>query len=235
MNSRSLPLRPDSDPEFKFIEPPFSFNHPEVAKYPPEVSGARLLNSLTRRLGWTSLSGKRLMDYGCGVRLTRTIVNLGIDIGLYTGIDVSKEAIAWLTENVRDPRFQFASVDFQNDLYNKKGAAERDPDALRRMGFANFDAVCMFSVITHQSPDEVAFILALLRPVLAAGGALYFTTLINDQVDTYQELDPSKRRILSAYSLQFMADLVERGGWTIKNIFPPSPFQQTAFVCYPAG
>ena len=31
-------------------------------------------------------SGKRLLDYGCGVRFTRTLINLGMDIGAYAGI-----------------------------------------------------------------------------------------------------------------------------------------------------
>ena len=72
-------LQNNPGPEFVFIDPPFNFNAAGVVKYPPEVSGFYLLNSLCRRLGWTSLSGKRLIDFGCGVRFTRTLINLGID------------------------------------------------------------------------------------------------------------------------------------------------------------
>jgi hypothetical protein len=63
---------------FAYVDPPFNFNHPDVAKYPPEVTGHFLLNSLCRRIGWSSLNGRRLLDFGCGVRFPRAIVNLAI-------------------------------------------------------------------------------------------------------------------------------------------------------------
>jgi len=85
------------------------------------VTGYFLLNSLSRRLGWRSLSGKRLLDYGCGVRFARTLVNLGIDIGLYAGVDVNRDSIAWLKSNVSDPRFCFEALDIRNAMYNPKG------------------------------------------------------------------------------------------------------------------
>jgi hypothetical protein len=91
-----LRTEPEDVTQFSYIDPPFNFNHPDVVRYPPEVSGHYLMQSLRRRLGWTSFKGKRLLDFGCGVRFSRTIVNLGIDIGLYCGVDVNAQSIAWL-------------------------------------------------------------------------------------------------------------------------------------------
>jgi 2-polyprenyl-3-methyl-5-hydroxy-6-metoxy-1,4-benzoquinol methylase len=92
-----LRTEPETLTRFTYIDPPFNFNHPNVAQYPAEVTGNYLLQSLRRRLGWTSFQGKRLLDFGCGVRFSRTIVNLGIDIGFYCGVDINEQAIAWLT------------------------------------------------------------------------------------------------------------------------------------------
>jgi hypothetical protein len=91
----------EANTKFSYIDPPFNFNHPNIAQYPPEVTGCHLLQSLCRRIGWTSFKGKRLLDFGCGVRFVRTIVNLGMDIGLYVGVDVDEKAIAWLQGKCR--------------------------------------------------------------------------------------------------------------------------------------
>ena len=86
-------LNTDAEPSFRFIDPPFNFNSSTVSKYGTEATGFHVLNSLCRRMGWTSLAGRKLLDFGCGVRFTRTIVNLGLDIGLYAGVDVNADAI----------------------------------------------------------------------------------------------------------------------------------------------
>lgn len=228
-------LRPDPDPEFVFVDPPFTFNAPAIAKYPPEVSGARLLNSMARRLGWASLAGKRLLDFGCGVRLARTILNLGIEIGHYAGVDVKQDAIGWLKANVSDARFRFERIDLPNVMYNVRGAAPLDPETLARLGLTGFDAACMFSVITHQSPEEAEAILTMLRPCVPTGGSLYFTALIDDKVETYAELDPAKPRLLSAYHPDFLLALVNRCGWDVSAVYAPTTFQQTALVCRKRG
>src|SRR5208282_1278184 len=89
------------------IAPPFYFNDANVSRHSPEMTGRIILNSMCARLGWPSLAGKRVLDFGCGVRMVRTIVNLELEIGFYAGIDVNAEAIAWLRQNVDDPWFLF--------------------------------------------------------------------------------------------------------------------------------
>jgi 2-polyprenyl-3-methyl-5-hydroxy-6-metoxy-1,4-benzoquinol methylase len=226
-------LRADADPEFVFIDPPFQFNAAGIVKYSPEVTGMRLLNSMCRRLGWDSFAGKRLMDYGCGVRLARTIINLGVEIGFYAGIDVNKKSIAWLQSNISDSRFRFETVDLPNQLYNKKtnGAASHDTEKLTRLGLTGFDAICMFSVITHQTPEEAETTLTMLRSSIADGGSLYFTALIDDKVETYAELDPTKPGMLSAYNAETLLAIVDRCGWDVTTVYAPAMFQQTTFVC----
>jgi hypothetical protein len=137
MRSYESLLSTEPPPAFAFIDPPFDFNSPTVSKYPPEVTGSLALKSLCRRLGWSSLADKRLLDFGCGVRFARTMVNLGMDIGLYGGVDVNADAIQWLRSHIRDDRFRFERIDMKNQLFNPRGACV-GPDVLKAMGLTGF-------------------------------------------------------------------------------------------------
>ena len=151
---------------FRYIDPPFNFNHPDIAKYPPEVTGNHLLKSMATRLGWSGFTHRRLLDVGCGVRFAQTIANLDLDFHCYAGIDVNAQVIRWLQEALPGPKFRFAHIDTQNPMYNPAG---RPLEAHAKLPFAdeNFDAVCMFSVITHQAPSEAAAILSSIRNSVA--------------------------------------------------------------------
>jgi len=210
------------------ILPPFNFNNAEIAAHSPEVTGRILLNSLCERLGWNSLRGRRLLDFGCGVRFARTIYNLEIDIAQYCGIDANAAAIAWLRENVRDPRFRFEYLDMRNAMYNPGGSDAGVADAMQALGLRDFDAACMFSVITHQPPQQSDVIFAMLRP---CAPRLYFTAFIDDGVEDYADRDPSQPLLLATYSSGHIRRLLAKADWHVDNIFAPSLFQLTAFVC----
>jgi SAM-dependent methyltransferase len=186
---------------------------------------------MCRRLGWPSLAGKRLLDYGCGVRFTRTLINLGMDIGFYAGVDVNKEAITWLQANVTDKRFRFEPLGVKNQMYNPDSRLVADKNLLTGMGFRDFDAACMFSVITHQDPDEAALTFAMLRESVHAGGRLYFTALVDEKTERYKERDPEKPGLLSVYNPDLVVQLVEQSGWRVEATYPPSTFQQAAYIC----
>jgi hypothetical protein len=183
-----------------------------------------------RRLGWGSLAGKPLLDYGCGVRFTRTIINLGMDIGLYAGVDVNKEALEWLRAHVDDPRFRFEPLDVANQMYNPNGAAA-DTNLLTDMGFSGFDAAYMFSVITHQTPKEAALTFAMLRECVPAGGSLYFTAFVEEGLDLYKEATPERPGLHSTYNPDALMELVEKSGWCVQATYSRSKFQQAAYVC----
>lgn len=211
------------------IEPPFNFNSPLVASYPPEESGKALLDSMCENLGWPSLAGKRLLDFGCGVRFAQTIVNLGLEIGAYTGVDVNAEAIQWLCENVIDPRLRFERINMQNQHFNPQGNS-MEPGTLARLGLKDFDAACMFSVITHQKPEDAALIFSELAGCVRPGGQLYFTALIDDAVAEYEEQD-EQPCMMSAYNPEFLSGLARDAGWIVERIIPRAKFRQPAFIC----
>jgi SAM-dependent methyltransferase len=220
----------DGAPPFAFVDPPFNLNHPEVAQYPADVTGYYLLDCLRRRLGWASLEGKRLLDLGCGVRFARTIHNLNLPVALYTGVDVNAEVIAWLQEHVHGPRFRFAHLNARNALYNPAGQA-LGAEALAELGLGDCEAACMFSVITHQSPDEARLTFAQLRRVIPIGGPLYFTALVDEAAGDYREGDPAAPGDLSTYHPSVVVELAESQGWRVSAIYPKGGLQQTVFVC----
>jgi hypothetical protein len=213
------------------ISPPFDFNSSEISKFSPEVTGRLLLKTMCARLDWPSLAGKRLLDFGCGVRFARTIFNLDIEIGLYFGIDTNAAPIAWLKENLLDERFRFEHFDMHNALYNPNGQ-RYDAAALRDIGIGEFDAACLFSVVTHQEPADTELILAMLHP---CSSRLYFTALIDDQVAGYAEGDPQQPLNMSTYTTAHILDLLAKTGWRADAVHPPGLFQVTAFVCTRLG
>lgn len=228
-----MPFAHEPD-RFRYAEPPFQFNAPTISRYPPEVTGYHLLQSLRRRLGWPSLAGKRLLDFGCGVRFAQTIYNPDLEIGLYAGVDVNAEAIAWLRENLADSRFRFERLDMRNAMYNPAGAPAPDRGALAALGLTGFDAVCMFSVITHNLPDDSRRIFELVEPAVRDDGYLYFTSHTDEQAEAYYERDPDAPRHKGSYHPDYLRELAGTAGWTVEDIYPRTEgaaLQQTAFVC----
>jgi SAM-dependent methyltransferase len=216
---------------FVYIDPPFNFNAPGVTKYAPEVTGNHLLKSMATRLSWPSFANRRLLDFGCGVRFARTIANLELDFACYTGIDVNAEAMRWLQEHLAEPKFRFAHFDVQHSMYNPSGKPLDEKAALPFAG-ESFDAVCMFSVITHQAPDEAMTIFSLIGNSIGTKH-LYFTAFIDKNVENYIEADPATPRHMSTYSPNLMSRLLDETGWRIEKTYEPSWGQQTAFVCSP--
>jgi SAM-dependent methyltransferase len=214
-----------------FIIPPFSRNYRPFGRSGAEISGYLLIQSMCRRLGWRSLEGKHLLDYGCGFRFTQAIVNLDLDIGRYVGVETDRKQFDWFTANVKDQRFQFHHFDMRNTRYNPAGASVTDVDALSRELVARAEAACMFSVVTHTDPGDSETIFRMLHACVAPGGQLYFTALTDEAVDGYVDANPEQPLELSTYNPDFMIDIVERAGWAVERIYAPSVFQQTAFVC----
>ena len=223
-----LLVLPDESP-FAYVDPPFNFNAADVARYRLEVTGLHLLDSLRHRLGWTSFDGRTLLDFGCGVRFATTIYNLRLPFRSYVGVDVHAEAIAWLQGNVADPRFTFAHLDTRNAFYNPSGGF--DPDALLRLALPPCDTASMFSVITHQNPEEARVTLTQIRRVLKDGARLYFTAFIDEGVPYYTESAPDNPGAASTYGPDALLELVQAQGWRVEAVYRPVPLQQHAVVC----
>jgi SAM-dependent methyltransferase len=153
------------------------------------------------------------------VRFARTIVNLAMDIDLYAGIDVNNDAIFWLKSEILDPRIRFEHFDMFNPMYWANGSVSVDEGALERLSLTGFDAACMFSVITHQAPEESGLIFSMLYRCVKPGGGLYFTAFVDEAKHGYVELDPCQPRMLSTYNPDFLMNWLESlaGQWRRPN------------------
>ena len=123
----------------------------------------------------------------------------------------------------------FAHLDLRNAFYNPQGGIY--PDALLRLGLPSCDTACMFSVITHQNPDEARVTFTQLRRVLRDSARLYFTAFVNEGVPYYTEAVPSKAGASSTYGPDALLELVQTQGWRIDSVYRPGPFQQHAIIC----
>ena len=118
-----------------------------------------------------------------------------------------------------------------NPMYQANGSSSVDEGALQRLSLADFDAACMFSVITHQAPKELSLISSMLYRCVKSGGSLYFTALIDETTDDYVECDPTNPRLLSTYNPDLLIELVTNAGWSVETTYLKSSMQQAAFVC----
>ena len=89
----------------------------------------------------------------------------------------------------------------------------------------------MFSVITHQAPDDAELLLHMLHAGVRSGGQLYFTAFVDEKVETYVDVDSAIPCNRCTYHPEFLLALVERSGWDVSAIYAPAWFQQTVFVC----
>ena len=95
-----------------------------------------------------------------------------------------------------------------------------------------FDAVCMFSVITHQRPDEARRTFAFVRDLMRGSGLLYFTAFLDSRFPEYGEA-AEQICLNSTYNPAYLSALCRASGWAVERLYLPAAFQQHAVVCSP--
>jgi 2-polyprenyl-3-methyl-5-hydroxy-6-metoxy-1,4-benzoquinol methylase len=193
----------------------FNKNSPGVrARGTPAETGSWLIQYMCERLGVPNLAELDVLDFGCGCRFADAIVNKQLSIRSYTGIDVHREMIEFLSQHVDDPRMRFYYWNTRNPHYNPAGDP-LTPESVLPSDPQTFDLICMFSVITHQLPQDAEMLFRLLRRRVRVSGRMFFSANIQEMDVDYREMVPEKPAAFSAYSQCFLQQLVERAGWRI--------------------
>lgn len=193
-----------------------------LAVMPAEQSGLWLLERLRATLSLASWAGVRMLDFGCGVRFTQAILSGGVPLARYVGVDCYREMIDFLRTEVQDPRFAFHTLDVAHPLYNP-GGATLSPATPLPTAERDFDVVTLFSVITHQRPDDAASLLAILRRHVAARGHLFLTAFLDDAVDGWEDRSPERNGGRCVFHSDRLAEIVERSGWLVASKAPAEP------------
>lgn len=211
-------------------------NAREVLDAGIENGGQFLLELLARRLGRSDLRDVALLDLGCGVRFTQSLINRAIPFKSYTGIDVDRNLIQWLQEHVqsRDARFKFILWDVFNALYNSAPTA-RPMSAFNRLpADGEFDVITAFSVFTHLGPDDAEQMLRLVRRSIRADGYLFFSAFCHDSsVATFKDANPDVPLSEAYYGREFLEQLLCRTGWRLVSYGGPEFFIVDSFLCTP--
>jgi SAM-dependent methyltransferase len=128
--------------------------------------------------------GDAVLDVGCGSgRMALPLAGYLNREGRYAGFDVSREAIAWCTENLSGshPNFDFTVADLQNGAYNRQGKY-KPSDFRFPYPNGSFDVVLLASVFTHMLPQDVRHYLSEVVRVLKPGGRSLSTFfLLNEE------------------------------------------------------
>jgi SAM-dependent methyltransferase len=221
-----------------FVVPPkYVRNHPIVLEMgSPADVGLTLIDYMCRRLGVADLDALDVLDFGCGTRFADTLMNRAVPLRSYTGIDVYGEMIEFLSAQATDPRLSFFRFDARNPLYNRNGVPMTS-DTVLPVGGRQFDLICMFSVITHQLPEDACTLFRILRRHVRPGGRMFFSAYLDDAagVDYYEDI-PEHPTASSRYSTDCLRRLLTETGWRILSWAPPKPEGlpiMDSFLCAP--
>ena len=187
-------------------------NTEKVAEEGYETSGQRLMFLARDRTGLTDFSRSDILDIGCGVRFTVTIINRELPVKSYTGIEVHKPIVDFLSKEVDDTRFAFHHWDVHNKLYNENGNSMSSFDELPVYG-QYYAQIWLFSVFTHQSPGDTLSMLNLTRKHIRDNGKMVFTCFINEELETFE--DEHGDLIHAHYGEKFFHSMIKNSGWSI--------------------
>jgi len=210
----------------------YSRNTVKVKKAGVENTGSTLMEIAVTKMGLSSLKNVNILDVGCGVRFTQTIINGSKEIGSYTGIDVNKPLIDYLQQNVEDIRFSFHHWNVKNERYNYGGDVLQPTSSLP-VGAATFDVIWLFSVFTHMNPEDSKNMLLVLRKYIRPGGKLFFSALINNDLDTFEDQFEDSPMERAYYNENYLIGLIKGAGWDVLSSSEKDldNFLQHHFVC----
>lgn len=218
------------------VPPHLHRNSPRVLAAGVEQTGQLLIDLAASRMGLTSLASSDILDVGCGVRFTQTIINRHIPIRSYTGVEVHRPIVDFLKETVEpfDQRFRFVHWDVYNAMFNP-GARPRLESIAEPPAAGSFDVIWLFSVFTHLDERDARAMLRLLRRSIRPHGRLLFTAFIDPELEGFEDRVPETPQLFAWFGRNTMEDMIQSEGWVLRRFHDAGsqPFIQPCFVCSP--
>jgi SAM-dependent methyltransferase len=219
------------------IEIPSQFqrNSPNVLALGVENTGSTIINCGNELLGCSDLSGKDVLDIGCGSRFTQTIINRDLPIKSYTGIDLNEPLINYLNNNVQDSRFSFYYWHIYNAMYNTTGQTLTKRVRLPLPQDKRFDVIWMYSVITHTYPADTECLLYILRRYIKKSGGLLFSAFLDNKIDTFEDRIKDQPLLNAYYNERFLRQIISKTGWQVESLYDKWAYavMQNLFLCRP--
>lgn len=131
-------------------------------------------------------SGTRVLDFGCGQgRFAIGLLASGTEFRGYLGVDTDEQAIGWCERwlGPLDPRLVFLYAPSHNARYNPS-AVGRAP---LQIPPGSFEVAFLNSVFSHMLADDVEHYLGELYRLVTAGGVVYMTAFVEDDVPPVTE------------------------------------------------
>lgn len=217
-------------------------------------SAMELIGVLAREMSLPDLAGVSVLDVGCGVKFSQALINNELPIGSYTGIDVYRPVIDYLSSSVSDERFRYHHVDFFNARYNPSGEAMTAESRLPVSG-ETFDLICGFSLFTHLDPTDFSVMLELMARHAHPETRLVFTAFLDEHTsgghgvvdeyskatgsdvstgESFRDFFPNDVLRVALYSPLFVRELVDASPWTLISVKEPTPYAQHLLTLLPS-
>lgn len=164
----------------------------------------------------------RVLDVGCGQgRLPIGILRVIGEIN-YIGIDVDKKSIDWCKRYIEQdhPSFKFRHLNLYNERYNRSGI--KIDDRFRfEIESESADIVCLFSVFSHTTEEDMRIYLEEFSRILDKGGKVFFTTFVEEDVPDVS-INPENYRLrctgplhIVRYNKDYLFSILDESGYSI--------------------
>jgi SAM-dependent methyltransferase len=182
-------------------------------------SAVTMISEVAQEMDIDDLSGKSVLDIGCGVKFTQAFYGRKVPVKRYHGVEVNADMIEFLSSKVKDDKFSYKLIKAYNAFYHPAGkplSADADIGAAGE----TFDVVCLFSVFTHLAPPDFRTMLELARKYISPTGTFIFTAFIDETIpDFFKDSDPSQPLLMALYKESAVREFVAATGWSIRRIF----------------
>ena len=188
-----------------------------------EKTGLRLLELISDELSIEDWKSIKLLDIGCGVRFTQTLLNTGMNIGGYCGIDIKEDIIEALQSEVTAEEYEFYYWHVYNNLYNKTGQKLSEIKLLPA-DVSAYNVASLISVFTHLNGPDSNDMLRILRTSMNTGSKMLFSIFIDDEIDgDYVEVFPQNPSRTVKHRYAAFEKMIIDNGWKVESYSPARP------------